>query len=272
MIFFVKYTALLFALIMVIFSGGCATVKRGSNTELVIKTTPPGARLSTTMPERGIVFLHPHNIAKIKVGRKALPSHTYRSCDATPCTMTMPRGEGVFVLVEKEGYLPQILQIEALPYKEVKKRTAKNTAIAGGAAGAVGAAVGITLVSTPAALTASPAVVVAGSAAILAAPFVAVGIMSGSIDAVTRANYDLWPNPVEIILSKAEDIFEAQRQREVMREQLRQFRKQRLLTPFHKKDEALIAKEVEEMTRYRAGRVARKKKRLATSKDKNQTR
>lgn len=57
--------------------GGCATVTRGTTTQFAVTSTPPGAAVKTS---------------------------TGFSCDATPCSMKMPRKHEFDVTVTKVGY------------------------------------------------------------------------------------------------------------------------------------------------------------------------
>ena len=60
--------------------GGCATVTRGTTTDFSVSSTPPGAAVKTSM---GF------------------------SCDATPCSMKMPRKNEFDVTSPKAGYRPK---------------------------------------------------------------------------------------------------------------------------------------------------------------------
>ena len=80
---------------------GCATVTRGTTTQLQVASTPPGASVKTS---------------------------TGFTCAPTPCKLKVPRKSGFGVTVAKAGYAPQTVQVHTAVH-------------GGGAAGFVGNAV-----------------------------------------------------------------------------------------------------------------------------------
>lgn len=66
--------------------GGCATVTRGSTEEFKIRSTPPGASVKTS---------------------------TGFSCDATPCSLKLPRKNAFDVTVSKQGYTAQTVHVRS---------------------------------------------------------------------------------------------------------------------------------------------------------------
>jgi hypothetical protein len=65
------------AIVLTVGLGACATVTRGTSEKFVINTTPPGAQAHTS---NGF------------------------NCEATPCTIRMPRKDGFTITVTKAGY------------------------------------------------------------------------------------------------------------------------------------------------------------------------
>jgi hypothetical protein len=66
--------------------GGCATVTRGTTTEFAVTSQPPGAAVKTS---------------------------TGFSCDATPCSMKVPRKDSFDVTVTKTGYVTKTLHVRS---------------------------------------------------------------------------------------------------------------------------------------------------------------
>lgn len=64
----------------------CATITRGTSQQFTIDSRPPGA-LATT-------------------------SNGFR-CEATPCIIRMPRKDGFFVTISKEGYVTQTQSVQS---------------------------------------------------------------------------------------------------------------------------------------------------------------
>jgi hypothetical protein len=65
---------------------GCATITRGTTTDFSVESTPPGASVKTS---------------------------TGFSCDATPCSMKMPRKEAFDATVSKAGYAPVTMHVDS---------------------------------------------------------------------------------------------------------------------------------------------------------------
>ena len=189
--------SVLFALLL----PACATATRGSTTLFIVETTPVGAKATTTVPTKEFGKMTQAKLDRINSGKLEEPEFEYRFCEPTPCGIELPRRTEFHVLVTKEGFRPEVHKIGYMHRKEIKKETARNTAIATGVAGAAGAA---TVASVTASLgsigaTAGGAGVAAG-AAVFAAPVVLIGGVSMGVDAASGANYDVWPNPLPLTL------------------------------------------------------------------------
>jgi hypothetical protein len=66
--------------------GGCATVTRGTTTNFTVNSTPPGAAVKTS---------------------------TGFTCEATPCSMKMPRKTAFDVTVSKAGYVTKTQHVRS---------------------------------------------------------------------------------------------------------------------------------------------------------------
>ena len=66
--------------------GACATITRGTTTEFVVESTPPGAAVRTS---------------------------SGFTCPATPCTFKMPRKDAFDVTVSLAGYRPQAAHVRS---------------------------------------------------------------------------------------------------------------------------------------------------------------
>ena len=80
----------------------CATMLRGVNDELIIETDPPGATVVTD-----------RSLGKNKDG-----SIRYARCEATPCTIKMPRRSEFLMTIEKDGYEPVEIGVTGSMKKE----------------------------------------------------------------------------------------------------------------------------------------------------------
>jgi hypothetical protein len=181
----------------------CATATRGSTTMFTVETTPIGAKATTTVPMAPFKPLTKHQLKLIKRGDKPEPIVDYRYCEPTPCGIEVPRKTNFHVLVEKEGYEPQVHEIGYLHRKKIKKETIRNTAAAATVGGATIAGVAASTTTSTVFLSSGA---VAGMAAIaVVTPIVLVGGVSMSIDASTGANYDPWPNPLPLVLAAHEN-------------------------------------------------------------------
>jgi len=184
------------------FLSGCATATRGSNSNFIIETIPVGAHITTTVPVQGSERLSRHQIKRIRDGKRAAPLYTYRSCEPSPCGIIIPRKTEFDILITKEGFAPQIHTISFKHRKAIARETARNTAIAAGTVGA-----GTIALTTGLSSGGLGGTVLAGAipgVAILMAPVVMVGLISGGVDASSGANFDFWPNPALAHLVEAE--------------------------------------------------------------------
>ncbi len=182
--------------------GGCATATRGSNTNFLVSTTPPGARVSTSVPVQGYIQLSERQVARIKAGKAPVPHYTYRFCEPTPCGIKMPRKASFVALISKPGYIPRMVTIKSLTNKEIDRELAKKTAITAGATGAAAAGTAAAFASGFGASVSAGALV--GGMAIVAAPVVGIGAIIHGIDSANGANRDLWPNPIAASLIKTD--------------------------------------------------------------------
>lgn len=179
---------------------GCATAKRGAKQDFVITTNPAGARVDTTLQEGRPIGLTKSQFRAIQSGGKPPPELSFKYCEPTPCTLTLPRKIDFDILITKEGYVAQTHRIDHFHHKEiaaeVKKEVGRNVAIAGTAGAVAGAgtvALGVQAISLGTASATTGAM--ATGAIVVAAPIIGVGLISMGVDSATGANYDYWPNP-----------------------------------------------------------------------------
>ncbi len=184
--------------------GGCATATRGSNTNFVVSTTPPGARVMTSVPVRGFVRLSQREVARIKAGKKPVPHYTYRFCEPTPCGIKMPRKAEFIALISKDGHIPRMVKIRSLTNKEINRELAGKTMATAGVTAAAGAGMAVAMSSGISGAAIGGGALVGGMA-IIAAPIVGVGLLIHGVDSANGANRDLWPNPIAVTLPKVED-------------------------------------------------------------------
>jgi len=235
------------------FLAGCATATRGSNSIFIVETVPIGAHVTTTVPVRSSKLLSSKDIKKIKDGEMAEPNWAYRTCEPTPCGIQIPRKTEFDILITKEGFAPQIHTIGFKHRKEIARETARNIALAAGTV-AVGSAVAVTA-GVSGSLVAVGTGAVIGGAAVVAAPVVVIGLIAGSVDASSGANFDFWPNPASAQLVAAKP----QSDHQAILAQFEQHRQTRKFTINHsiyeQRRQAKLAKSAE-IARAKAARKA----------------
>lgn len=196
---------------------GCATAIRGTHTDLVVATEPPGARVTTDLLNNQTRRDHIREITAQSGCRDAIcrmeyvreqeragvtfdVPDAYHSCEATPCEINVPRRSDFTLTVELDGYHPASIEI--------------THGFGSGGSSAAGSAVGATgaYMTTYAALAVGEALVgglataAGGTAASSSAATVATGaavVVGGGmilIDVASGAMLDLRPNPVILVL------------------------------------------------------------------------
>lgn len=125
------------------------------------------------------------------------PDFTYVECAALPCTLTIPRKFPFTVLAYKDGYTPQIFQVVQVHKSKIDDVTKAGLVVGTGATvGGIGLAASGIVGSTAQISTAIAGVQIF----IIAAPVTLLLAGANEVDKETMANYDLYPNPIEIDL------------------------------------------------------------------------
>lgn len=196
---------LFIAVIAALCLSACATAKRGAQQTFIVRTSPPGAKVETTIIEGNGIRLSQNEYEQIKSGNIPEPDLKFKSCEPTPCSFELPRKLEFDILVSMEGYASQFVKIDHFHRKEIARQidreVALKTVAVGTGAAVMGAGVmgmGVSAASLGTA-SASTGTLVAG-AAVFAAPVIGVGLISYGVDASTGANYDYWPNPAAMTL------------------------------------------------------------------------
>ncbi len=152
----------------------CATAIRGTNDKLIVETIPDGARVTTDR----------------KMGKNDDGSIRYAGCEATPCTIKMPRRSEFLMTVEKDGYEPYEIGVTNGLKKEAMRSNLATT-------GTVGVAVGVT------SAVAFAGVASGGTGALVAGGAAVAGITAGAalgatllVDGPSGALLNLQPNPI----------------------------------------------------------------------------
>jgi len=174
---------------LALLAGGCATASRGSHTEFAVQTIPPGASVTTDRPLEG---------------RKGQTSPEpkdagYYGCAPTPCSFRLPRRSDFNILITRPGYQPFTWAVTKMRHKDVvKKAEARNlktaTVVSAGNMGAMLASSGGAV-----APTAATAGALAGALVLVAEP---VFFSANSVDLVSGALIELYPNPLSVKLAK----------------------------------------------------------------------
>lgn len=186
---------------MVIYGGvlsGCATTLRGANTDYTIRAAQPDVMVMLdleTVESRALVDWRARRDAAN--GKSPSPDFDYHDCQALPCTLNIPKARPFSVMAYKDGYRPQIYQIGQIHKNDLDRLTKAGAAASGAAtAGSFGAAA-----STLGNLGAGAAPAFAGPVMIMAFPTTIFLLGSNEIDKSTKANYEFFPNPLEITLA-----------------------------------------------------------------------
>jgi len=166
----------------------CATVNRGTVDYFRIDTVPQGAKVTTTI-----------ETAQSKAARaknKSIPA-VYKGCEATPCSIPLPRRSQFILTLEQDGYE------DAQMYITYSTSTASFTANLAATPLTTGtAAVGTALVTgsilSGLSLGAVPSTILL-SGAVPPALVATGGLLLA--DSVTGANVNLYPNPVVLQLA-----------------------------------------------------------------------
>lgn len=162
----------------------CATMIRGTKDDMIVKTDPEGARVTTTL-----------ETPKSKRARRKDDSaeREFYGCDATPCAIDMPRKADFLLTIEKDGYEPVTIAVEG---KLGKRGLTANIAQGAGAltfAGLTGAWVAnFSLLGSASAGAGAGAGAAAATAGVLLVPL--------GVDAATGSMLNHNPNPIELVL------------------------------------------------------------------------
>ena len=159
----------------------CATAIRGTNDKLIIETIPDGARVTTDR----------------KMGKNEDGTIRYAGCEATPCTIRMPRRSEFLMTVEKEGYAPYEIGVTNGLKKEALRSNLATS-------GTVGVAMGVTTA------VAFAGVASGGTGALVAGGAAVAGITAGAalgatllVDGPSGALLNLQPNPIVLEMAPA---------------------------------------------------------------------
>lgn len=155
----------------------CATMLRGVNDELIVDTDPPGAVVTTDR--------------KLKTNRDG--TMLYAGCEATPCTIKMPRRSEFLMLIEKEGYEPVEIGVTSSMKKEALRSNLSSS-------GKAGLAFGVSTVAVFGTYASSAGAAAAGGAAV--AGIATAGILGATllVDGASGALLNLNPNPIVLQL------------------------------------------------------------------------
>jgi len=170
------------ALSLIMTQISCATIVRGTEQPLIVKTNPSGAIVTTTAETS--------ESKRARLDNTALKKITY-GCASTPCDIIVPRRSTFIAKIEKPGFIPVHITVRSHSMTETAKKAAIGT-VAGGTAGATG----YFFTAGGAALPFTTAGAIFSSAAItlmFAAPLT-------TIDALDGALLDIYPNPIDINL------------------------------------------------------------------------
>jgi hypothetical protein len=158
----------------------CATMLRGVNDELIIDTDPPGAVVTT---DRKLKTNHDGTIV-------------YARCEATPCTIKMPRRSEFLMTIEKEGYETVEIGVDSSMKKEALRSNLSSS-------GKAGLAFGVSTVAAFGGYASSTGAAAAGGAAV--AGIATAGILGATliVDGASGALLNLNPNPIVLELPPA---------------------------------------------------------------------
>lgn len=155
----------------------CATMVRGVNDELIVDTDPPGAVVTTDR--------------KLKTHRDG--TIVYAGCDATPCTIKMPRRSEFLMMIEKEGYEPVEIGVTSSMKKEALRSNLSTS-------GKAGLAFGVSTVAAFGTYASSTGAAAVGGATV--AGIATAGILGATllVDGASGALLNLNPNPIVLQL------------------------------------------------------------------------
>lgn len=200
---YIKY-ALLIALAA--FLTGCATVKNGANVDYTIRSSHSDVTIMLDLETQESRKAHDWRDRRASVVEGAdVPDFDYHRCEATPCTINIPKARAFSVMAYKDGYVPQIYDIAQIRIDEFEKLTAAAaTGATAASIGAFGAAVS-TLGNLSGAASAASTTAIAGPVLIVAFPAALFMFGSNEIDKDNMANYTFYPNPLAITLTPVSD-------------------------------------------------------------------
>lgn len=163
----------------------CATLLRGVNDELIVDTDPPGAVVTTDR--------------KLKTNRDG--TIVYAGCDATPCTIKMPRRSEFLMVIEKEGYEPIEIGVDSSLKKEALRSNLASS-------GKAGLAFGVSTVVAFSGYASSTGALATGGIAV--AGIATAGILGTTliVDGASGALLNLNPNPIVLELPPTGTIVE----------------------------------------------------------------
>ena len=185
-----RISKLMAGLALAIVLPACATASRGSHTVFKVETVPANAKVVTDLEYRGDIS---------KVENAMAGEIVYYGCDATPCSIKLPRRSDFNIMIVKPGFQPATTAI----IKERNKMAVRKTEAAG--AGVVGTGAVVAGVATASAVASEtvfssiffPAALTAPAVMVMAMPV--VGAVTG-VDLASGALIDLRPNPLQVEL------------------------------------------------------------------------
>lgn len=177
---------------------GCATAARGASTEFKVDAKQDGVSVLFDLETNESRREHDWRDRRDAVHAGAqTPNFTYFECDTLPCTLNVPRKFPFTVLAYKEGYIPQIFQVVQVHKSKIDDVT-KAGLVLGTGATIGGFGLGL---SSAAGTTFNIAGSMAGlQVMVIAFPITFALAGANEVDKETMANYDLYPNPIDIDL------------------------------------------------------------------------
>lgn len=186
---------------MAIWLTGCATAIRGASTDFTIHSAQDNVTILLDLETRESRSVNDWRDRRDAAANKQpIPEFTFHECPELPCTLNIPRKHAFTVLAVKDGYTPQIYEIVQVHKSQIDKLT-KTGALAGTAAtlggiGAVSSGLGIS--SSAASLSTAA---VGAHIFVVAAPATIFLVGANEIDKDNMANYDFYPNPLDVELT-----------------------------------------------------------------------
>lgn len=180
------YKTYIAALMVALAGSGCATAIKGSHETFSVVTTPPGARVTTTVETKASI--------KARLKDPTLTAE-YMGCPATPCDFRMPRKAKFGVSLSRKDYVDGFAMIES----KASLISGQGSVAGNSAPSATFAASLFTGANSFAPLlTTTPGVAVGALTVLYTVPLVAIDYATGSLNGLT-------PNPLSVEMFTIEE-------------------------------------------------------------------